>query len=95
MYEDAKQVDLVLELCTGGELWSRIQVKHYTEAGKLNATTCILKAMQAYAQQADVWLGYDRGCKADQGDLENAGAVSCPRYHFEVEVHLCVLAIPS
>ena len=38
VYEDQKQVDLVLELCSGGELWSRIQVNHYTETGerKLN-----------------------------------------------------------
>ncbi len=36
VYEDQKQVDLVLELCTGGELWSRIQVNHYTETGEIS-----------------------------------------------------------
>lgn len=34
-FEDSKAVYLVLELCTGGELWSRIKRGHYSEQGKL------------------------------------------------------------
>ncbi|KAK9868544.1 hypothetical protein WJX84_003705 [Apatococcus fuscideae] len=45
VYEDQDHVDLVLELCSGGELWSRIQVNHYTEQEAAKLVREILRTL--------------------------------------------------
>ncbi|CAG9463673.1 unnamed protein product [Pedinophyceae sp. YPF-701] len=45
VFEDDKNVDLVMEMCTGGELWARIEEGRYTEEQAAAAITDVLRAI--------------------------------------------------